>query len=217
MARESGRELLHAEALAAVPRGVERPVIAIDADGRILAWNSGAEALYGWKRTEAVGGLAIDLVVPASQRERAADVLAVLREGEGWSGPIVVRDRTGRTFEVFIIAIPVPDPNGGTTILGTAYPIGEPAAWPAGVDGRDTLTPREAEIAALAAHGKTSADIARILGIARRTVESHRLSIYRKLRVRSSAELTMLAFRQGVLGIEMEFNPEGDSTAPANK
>jgi DNA-binding NarL/FixJ family response regulator len=51
------------------------------------------------------------------------------------------------------------------------------------------LTTREREVCALLVRGHTNAEAAQLLSISTRTVESHRASIYRKLRVRTRAEL----------------------------
>lgn len=56
----------------------------------------------------------------------------------------------------------------------------------------DTLTPREMEVAQLAAQGKRNSEIARDLHISTRTVETHLKHIYGKLDVRSRTELSRL-------------------------
>lgn len=53
----------------------------------------------------------------------------------------------------------------------------------------DNLTPREMEVARLAAQGQHNSEIARDLHISVRTVETHLANIYGKLNVRSRAEL----------------------------
>lgn len=53
----------------------------------------------------------------------------------------------------------------------------------------DALTPRELEIALLAAQGKRTGDIARQLSISPYTVETHLKNIYKKLGVTSRLEL----------------------------
>jgi PAS domain S-box-containing protein len=51
------------------------------------------------------------------------------------------------------------------------------------------LTGRQRQILTLVAQGKTNADIARELGLSRRTVEAHRLRLARSVGVANSAEL----------------------------
>jgi DNA-binding NarL/FixJ family response regulator len=56
----------------------------------------------------------------------------------------------------------------------------------------DTLTPREMQVADLAAHGSRNAEIARELHISTHTVETHLKHIYHKLHVRSRTELVQV-------------------------
>lgn len=56
----------------------------------------------------------------------------------------------------------------------------------------DTLTPREMEVAQLAAQGKRNSEIACDLHISKPTVETHLKHIYRKLNIRSRTELSHL-------------------------
>ena len=51
------------------------------------------------------------------------------------------------------------------------------------------LTSAEERVASCAVRGKTSREIGRELGLSARTVEAHLLRIYRKLGLRSRAEL----------------------------
>lgn len=54
------------------------------------------------------------------------------------------------------------------------------------------LSRREREVAGHMAHGRTSKEIATLLGVSPRTVEGHRLRLMRKLKVRNAAELQAL-------------------------
>jgi DNA-binding NarL/FixJ family response regulator len=67
-------------------------------------------------------------------------------------------------------------------------------------DGSSRLrpTPREVQIIRLVAEGKASKEIAAVLGIAVRTVETHRAHIMSKLALRSVAELVRYAFRNHI-------------------
>jgi ATP/maltotriose-dependent transcriptional regulator MalT len=55
--------------------------------------------------------------------------------------------------------------------------------------GRDALTPSETRVARLAAEGRSNPDIAQLLFVTRRTVETHLTSDYRKLGVDGRQEL----------------------------
>ena len=61
----------------------------------------------------------------------------------------------------------------------------------------DTLSPREKEVLTLLGGGKSSKEIADLLYISPRTVEHHRASINKKLRVKNIVELVKYAFRKG--------------------
>jgi DNA-binding NarL/FixJ family response regulator len=60
------------------------------------------------------------------------------------------------------------------------------------------LAAREREIVQLLAEGKTSKEIAILLHISVKTVETHRRNIMSKLKVRSIASLTKFAIREGL-------------------
>lgn len=63
----------------------------------------------------------------------------------------------------------------------------------------DGLNPRETEILRLIGLGHTSAEIAQMLHLSRRTVESHRSHVHRKLGLTTRAELVQYALRRGLL------------------
>jgi DNA-binding NarL/FixJ family response regulator len=60
------------------------------------------------------------------------------------------------------------------------------------------LSPREREVLQLIAEGKTSSQVADNLHISVKTVESHRQQIMMKLKIKSVAELTKYAIREGL-------------------
>ena len=72
------------------------------------------------------------------------------------------------------------------------------AAEPARGDD-DDLSERESEILRLLALGHTNAEIAEQLYLSRRTVESHRANVQRKLNLATRAELTRYALEHGML------------------
>jgi DNA-binding NarL/FixJ family response regulator len=65
-------------------------------------------------------------------------------------------------------------------------------------------TPREVEIIKVLAEGKTNKEIAALLGIAVRTVETHRSKIMLKLGLHSLAELIHYAMRHGIATVQQD-------------
>ena len=65
------------------------------------------------------------------------------------------------------------------------------------------LTNREREVMQLTVDGLTNAEIAEKLSISPRTAETHRANLMRKLDVRTQTELLRLAYRTGVLPLEL--------------
>lgn len=63
----------------------------------------------------------------------------------------------------------------------------------------DLLSARERQVLRLIADGRTTGDIARVLGVSAKTVASHRARIMKKLRVHNVAELVRHAIRRGLL------------------
>jgi DNA-binding NarL/FixJ family response regulator len=63
------------------------------------------------------------------------------------------------------------------------------------------LSPREREVLALVASGDTNKEIGTALGISPRTVESHRESLVKKLKIRTVAELTRFAVETGLVDL----------------
>jgi DNA-binding NarL/FixJ family response regulator len=64
------------------------------------------------------------------------------------------------------------------------------------------LTEREREILQLIAEGRANREIAELLNISIKTVESHRSHIMEKLNIRNIAELTQYAIRKGLISIK---------------
>ena len=65
-----------------------------------------------------------------------------------------------------------------------------------------SLTPREREVLQLIAEGKTMKEIAGMLTVSVKTAETHRQQIMKKLDIRSVAELTKYAVREGLTSLE---------------
>jgi len=64
---------------------------------------------------------------------------------------------------------------------------------------RDRLTAREREIVQLLSEGRSSKDVASVLGISIKTAETHRANIMRKLEIHSVSELVRYAVRNQII------------------
>ena len=64
---------------------------------------------------------------------------------------------------------------------------------------RNRLTPREREIVQLLAEGKSSKEVAVVLGISVKTAETHRANIMRKLQLHSVSELVRYAIKNQII------------------
>ena len=73
---------------------------------------------------------------------------------------------------------------------------------PAPGSGLARLSEREREVLQLIAEGHATADIAARLHVSRKTVETHRKNVMVKLELRSVAELTKFAVREGLTSLD---------------
>ena len=64
---------------------------------------------------------------------------------------------------------------------------------------KDPLTARERQVLQLIAEGKSTRDIACVLGISAKTAESHRTRLMRKLDIHETASLVLYAVRRGIV------------------
>ena len=69
---------------------------------------------------------------------------------------------------------------------------------PAATGPEEPLSPREQEVLKLIAEAHTNKQIAEILHLAEKTVESHRANLLRKLGMRDRVELVRYAIRRGL-------------------
>lgn len=67
------------------------------------------------------------------------------------------------------------------------------------MDSYETLTDRERDVFTLAAEGHGNPEIAQLLSISSRTVETHRSNIMRKLGLKTQTDLIRYALRRGVI------------------
>jgi DNA-binding NarL/FixJ family response regulator len=80
------------------------------------------------------------------------------------------------------------------------YVNGNKPAAPPGPQ-RDRLTPREREVVQLLAEGKTTKEVAVVLGMSVKTAETHRSNIMRKLNFHSVSQLVLYAVRNNIVQV----------------
>jgi two-component system cell cycle sensor histidine kinase/response regulator CckA len=99
-----------ADTLAALLAASPLPVMALDAEGRVLFWNPAAERMFGWTAEEIVGRL--DPLVPAEGRDVFRRGLERSLAGESHSLDVVRLHKDGRPIEVAISTAPLHDGQG---------------------------------------------------------------------------------------------------------
>jgi two-component system, NarL family, response regulator NreC len=72
-----------------------------------------------------------------------------------------------------------------------------------GVPGDPGLTDREKEVVQLVAEGKTTKEIAALLHVSIKTVDTHRRQVLKKLGLKTVAELVKYAIREGMTSLDM--------------
>ena len=76
-------------------------------------------------------------------------------------------------------------------------------------DPYERLTPRERQVFQLIAEGKTNREIAELLGVAVKTIDTHRSHLMRKLGIHDQAALVKYALRKDLIGLGGEpVNPD---------
>jgi two-component system response regulator NreC len=75
----------------------------------------------------------------------------------------------------------------------------EVAASPSDGDDVDRLTPREREVLRLVAEGHTNRQIAELLGVSPKTVDTHRTNLMAKLDLHDAQAVTRWAMRRGLV------------------
>jgi DNA-binding NarL/FixJ family response regulator len=88
----------------------------------------------------------------------------------------------------------------GRTFLSDDAQLALMGEWKAGrAEPEDPLTPRELEVVKLIAEAFTNRQIAEILKVSEKTVESHRANVLSKLGMRDRVELARYAIKRGLV------------------
>jgi two-component system, NarL family, response regulator NreC len=138
-------------------------------------------------------------VIILSMHSNDAYVVEALRNG---AAGYVLKQAEARALVDAIRAV-----RGGGRYLSPPLSEDKLARWEtdakaAPFDPYDTLSTREREVLQLAAEGLTSAAIGERLTIGKRTVETHRANLQRKLGVKTQADLVRFAVKKGLVGVD---------------
>jgi DNA-binding NarL/FixJ family response regulator len=67
---------------------------------------------------------------------------------------------------------------------------------------KELLTAREREVLRLLAEGNTAKEIALLLKLSPKTVESHKFNLMRKLNVHNTAQLITIALQERIISVQ---------------
>jgi PAS domain S-box-containing protein len=106
------------ERLAAIVESSDDAIISKTLDGTISAWNRGAEKIFGYTASEAVGK-SMMMLLPVERMEEEADILACIGQGRSVEHFETVRVcKDGTKIDVSVTISPIRDGNGG--IIGAS-------------------------------------------------------------------------------------------------
>jgi PAS domain S-box-containing protein len=94
-------------------------VTVVDMDGRITAWNKGAEDTYGYRKDEALG-MDVFKIVPEGKKQETLDVIRKIKTNET-VGPFETKRlaKDGRVLDVWLTATKLVDDEGNAVALAT--------------------------------------------------------------------------------------------------
>lgn len=163
----------------------QAPVALAVSRHRIIQACNGAFAALFRTAPDALAGRSLALIYPTVDAfaEVVDHWLAPLREGGAFADERFMKRADGDIFWCRVAG----------RSLTPAEPLAR-AVWsfaelPTPLHLDHTLSGRERDVACHVARGRTSKEIAKLMGLSPRTVEGHRLRLMRKLKVGNAAEL----------------------------
>ena len=101
-----------ARKLAAIVESSDDGMISKDLDSLIMSWNHGAETLFGYSSSEALGQ-SIMMLIPDDRRSEETEILSRIARGENVRHFETVRRRKdGQLIDVSVTVSPIKDPTG---------------------------------------------------------------------------------------------------------
>ena len=102
---------------ASIVESSDDAIVSKNLDGTITSWNKGAERVFGYSPSEAIGQ-PITLVIPEDRQSEEREILTRIRRGERIDPFETVRQRKDGGLNISLTVSPVKDTNG--TIVGAS-------------------------------------------------------------------------------------------------
>jgi PAS domain S-box-containing protein len=90
-------------------------IVSTDLEHRVLSWNSGAEAIFGYRKAEVIGRSLAVLLPPGREEELDNIRSKVLDSGVIRNLEVARRKKDGTSIEVSVAVSPIEDPTGRVT------------------------------------------------------------------------------------------------------
>ena len=100
--------------LVAIVASSDQAIISQNLDGTITTWNAGAERLFGYQTSEALGH-SIDMIVPDDRLGEESSIRSRIRSRIAVADDTVRLRKDGTPVHVFVSAAPILDPQGRVT------------------------------------------------------------------------------------------------------
>jgi PAS domain S-box-containing protein len=168
---------------------VRVPAYVIDRHGVIRWINAAAERIVGDVR-----GLQLTSVLAPEERRRGREIFTRNLYGppQGSDNRGVVVGADGERVEIEVSAVPLKRGDHVIGVFGQVTYVDEDPAPPA----HPSLTPRQAEVLRMLAHGHSTAQIAGELHLSTETVRNHIRRLFQALGVHSRLEAVAVAHGQ---------------------
>lgn len=176
------------------------PMLMVDDRRRYVEVNRPARLAFRLSLDE-LRSFAVDDLTPPERTRELQQIWARLLDSGSVAGRYEFAGFDGSRLDVVFVAL-------ARVLPGLHLGAFAPAGWPAyeldpvedgRPDGLPSLTPREAEVLALAAEGHTGPALAQLLGLSHATIGTHFKNIYRKLEVPTRAAAVAKAMRLGMI------------------
>ncbi|MDH3279561.1 MAG: LuxR C-terminal-related transcriptional regulator [Gammaproteobacteria bacterium] len=180
----------------------KEPAFGVDSSAEIVAWNAGAEHLFGYAESEVLGRRCWEVlsgcdVFGNQYCSEECPLIGMVQQHRAISRcELHFRTAANRSIRVGVSTMAFDVGNGSQfTIVHLFTPLEcEPAQRTA-----EPLTAREIAVLRLLADGKQTLGIGKLLNISEATVRNHIQQILHKLNVHTRLEAVCMAWRVGLI------------------